>query len=118
MTLRAEAAFRSRQVPGAVLQDWGLLSETVWTIDPSWELGGRYEYLSAVADVLGDGTDWLTEKWEGDRHRLSLQVTWRPSHFSRIRLQGNADLPADRDPIFAAILGLELLIGAHGAHSY
>ncbi len=118
VTLRAEALFRSRQVPGAVLQDGGLMTEAVWAIDATWDVGARYEYLSAVGDVHGVGVDWLQEPWEGDRHRASLQVTWRPSHFSRVRLQANGDWPGDRDPIWAGILALELLIGSHPAHTY
>ena len=118
LSITAEALLRTRQVPGAVLQDWGLVAQAVWTLDPSWEVGGRYDYLSAVGDVLGQGAEWLDDAWEGERHRGSLQLTWYPSHFSRLRLQGNADLPADRDPIWGVMLALELVIGAHGAHSY
>ena len=118
LSITVEALARTRQVPGAVLQDWGVVAEAVWSIDPNWELGARYDYLSPVGDVLGDGADWLDDGWAGDRHRGSLQATWLPSHFARLRAQANADVPGDRDPIWGLMLALELVIGAHGPHSY
>ena len=91
------------------------LGATVWTgdINPSWEVGGRYGFLSASP---GDDLD---PEASDDRHRVSAQVTFRPSHFSRIRLQASWDRPLYRpEPIWAGFLALEFLVGAHGAHTY
>jgi hypothetical protein len=113
VSLQLEAMFRSRQVPRGVLQDGGGYAELIWSIVPEWEVGARHELVSGVAD------DPLDPEWTGLRQRTAVQGTYYPSHFSRLRLQGSVDHPSWRArPIWAAVLSLELLIGAHGAHSY
>lgn len=113
VTLTTELMARSRQVPDGVLQDWGMYTQLVWLIDKEWEVGARHDYTRGA-----DG-DYLDADQDGDRHRAALALTHFPSHFSRLRLQGAVDLPSWRDaPIFALILNVEFLIGAHGAHTY
>jgi hypothetical protein len=84
----------------------------VWDIDPEWQVGGRAEYGSGVQG------DPLDPAWTDDRARYAVQGTYRPSHFSRIRLQGSADMPAWREPIWATFLQLEVVVGAHGSHTF
>ncbi len=108
-----EAMMRRRQVPGDIRLDAGGYTQLVWNIDAAWEVGARYGFVTGFPgdDLLPEATD--------HRHRVSAQVTYRPSHFSRLRLQGSWDRPLYQDePIFAGFLALELLIGAHGAHEY
>lgn len=113
MSLQLEGLFRSRQVPDDVLQDAGGRAELVWGITPRWETGARYEFTSGVED------DPLDPDWTSERQRIAVQGTFYPSHFSRLRLQPSIDLPAWRDdPIYAVMLGLEVLVGAHGAHAF
>lgn len=112
-TWQSEAMVRSRQVPDDVLQDWGLSSYAVWNINPRWEAGVRYEWVSGVED------DPLDPEWTEARDRTSAQVTFYPSHFSRIRLQGKYDDPDWTErPVWGAILATEFVIGAHGSHAY
>ena len=108
-----EGMMRRRQVPGDLRTDFGGYTQLVWNITPYWELGARYGFVSGSPgdDLIPEATD--------DRHRVSTQVTFRPSHFSRLRLQGSWDRPLYRDePIFVGMLAVEFLIGAHGAHDY
>lgn len=113
VSLQLEGLFRSRQVPDDVLQDAGGRAELVWGITPRWETGARYEFTSGVED------DPLDPDWTSERQRIAVQGTFYPSHFSRLRLQPSIDLPAWRDdPIYAVMLGLEVLVGAHGAHAF
>lgn len=113
LSLQLEGMFRTRQVPDDALQDFGGRGELVWEIGPRFETGVRHELVSGVAN------DPLDPEWTSMRHRSTAQVTFRPSHFSRLRLQGSADIPSFRDaPIYAAMLALEVLVGAHGAHAY
>ncbi len=111
--LQLEWAQRSRQVPGDVLHDDGGLAELVIQWSPAWAQGFRWELVDGIGD------DPLNPEWTSARQRLSTQVTWYPSHFSRLRLQLGRDdadwLPED---IWSVMLGLEVLVGAHGAHSY
>lgn len=111
--LTVEGMFRSRQVPDDALQDWGMYAQLVWQIDSEWEVGLRHDFVSGVAD------DYLDPDEDSARNRTAVEAAFYPSHFSRVRLQGAYDRPAWRDePIWAVSLGLEVLIGAHGAHSY
>lgn len=117
LSLQTEAMFRSRQVPDGVVQDWGLYTQLVWNIDPEWELGARYERLEGDPKAPESGLDDETDP--RTRQRYSLQATFWPSHFSRVRLQTVLDdAPWLEEPSFNTHLALELLIGAHGAHSY
>jgi hypothetical protein len=72
--------------------------------------------------VLGDGTvvpDPTDPDWVGARHRTTAAVTYWPTEFSRLRLQGSADARAwAEDPVFAGFLAFEFNIGAHGAHRF
>ncbi len=110
VSLQIEALYRTRQTPGDRLEDFGGYGQLVWTIDPTWELGARHEYVAGVAD------DPLDPEWDADRQRSTVQATFYPSHFSRLRLQGSR---AFGDAVtWSGMLALELLIGAHGAHSF
>lgn len=113
MSVHLEWMVRARQVPGDSLVDHGGFAHLVWNIDKAWEIGARYGFVEALE------ADPLDPDEVGQRHRVQLQTTFRPSHFSRIRLQGAWDAPEWRDePIWAGVLALELLIGAHGAHTF
>jgi len=97
----------------APLLDVGGYTQLVWRIDPQWEIGARFEYVSGVVD------DPLDPDWTGRRLRTAAQTTFYPSHFSRVRLEASVDQPSWLGaPIFAVMAQLEVLIGAHGAHPY
>jgi hypothetical protein len=50
---------------------------------------------------------------------VAANVTFWPTEFSRLRLQGSLDLPEWReDPVAAVFLAAELVTGAHGAHTF
>ena len=112
VSLQVEAMARKRQIPNDVLTDVGGYADLVWRMSKSWEVGTRAEY------VTGTQNDYLDPAWTSARTRGSVQATLYPSHFSRIRLQGLADHPADQDWYWGVMLGFEVLVGAHGAHAY
>jgi hypothetical protein len=110
---QTELLWRRRHAPGLLLADVGGYSQVVWQLDAEWETGVRYDYVEGLAN------DPLAPDWTADRHRYAALLTYYPSHFSRIRLQGSCDDPTWRqEPIWAAFLALELVAGAHGAHGY
>lgn len=112
LTLQIEAMLRRRQVPRDVLQDFGGYAQLIWQVNPRWETGARYEFVSGL------DADPIDPEWIDDRQRVSTQLTFYPSHFSRLRLQGAWDQAGTDDNVFAVMLGLEVLAGAHGAHEY
>jgi hypothetical protein len=113
LSLEVEAMFRARQVPFGVLHDGGGYAQLLWQIDPNWETGARYEFVSGLE---GDPLDL---EWTSSRHRAAAQLTYYPSHFSRLRLQSSVDFPTwQTQPIFAIIAAFEVVVGAHGSHAY
>ncbi len=112
------SVFKRTDVPGDISAerndvDGGGYSQIVWRIDPEWETGIRADVVSGLPD------DALDPDWTSLRTRYAAQTTFYPSHFSRLRLEGSVDLPTYVDaPIYALMLQLEVVIGAHGAHAY
>lgn len=113
VSLEAEGLYRTGEGDADRTDDWGGYAQLVWLINPNWEVGTRYDWLSDCVD------EHLEPVFQGGRQRVSVQGTFYPSHFSRVRLQGSYDAPeATSEPIWATLLSFEFLIGAHGAHSY
>ncbi|MCC6621011.1 MAG: zinc-regulated TonB-dependent outer membrane receptor [Deltaproteobacteria bacterium] len=111
--LLLELMLRAREVPGDSLVDWGLFAELRWQIDAEWALGLRHDAVGGVED------DPLDPAWTGLAQRTALAVDLWPSHFSRLRLQGGLALADWQEaPGGFVMLGLEVAIGAHGAHAY
>lgn len=128
---QTELMLRRRQIPDAVLEDFGLYSWLRWQIDRRWAAGLRYEYVSGVDPDADDSlfgaanpagvVDPLDPNWVEARQRAAAQITFFPSHFSRLRLQYSVDdLPfSDRDELVHMVfLQTELVAGAHGSHDY
>jgi hypothetical protein len=111
--LNAEAIARRRQVPGDVLTDAGGYFSAFWQFAIGWAAAARYELVSGLA------SDYLDPEWTGQRQRWAANLTWWPTEFSRVRLQGSIDQPSWRqEPIYGGMLGFEVVTGAHGAHAF
>jgi hypothetical protein len=121
---QAEALFRRYEadaftpgsgspLPAEAIEDWGAYSQLVWGFQRRWVAGLRGDYLR--------GTD--TDRYASDpmgmrRWRLSPNVTWYPTEFSKARLQFNHDHLATSGDEESVWLQLEFLIGSHGAHKF
>src|SRR5690606_40192385 len=118
--LAAEYFYRRRQVPRDLLRDHNAFGQVVWRLARRWRVGGRYEWGGPARARRGRvEVDPLDPQWTDHRHRVSAAVTFNPSEFSRLRLQGSLDIPTWRDdPITAVMLAFEIAVGAHGAHAF
>ena len=98
-------------LPAETLKDNGAYAQVLWGIKPRIVAGLRGEYAS--------GNEAAFESpLRAHRFRLSPNLTWYPSEYSKIRLQYNYD---DRDEIgvdHSIWLQLEFLLGAHAAHKF
>jgi hypothetical protein len=113
VSIQAEALSRRRQTPEGTLADTGMYAQAVWRFAQRWSTAARYDFATGVPN------DFLDPAWTRSRHRVSANVTFYPTEFSRIRLQSSVDRPLWLDdPIFASFLALEVAIGAHGAHAF
>jgi hypothetical protein len=109
LALQIESMARRRQVATGQLEDFGGYASLIWGVDQNWEVGGRHELVTGLPD------DPLDPEWDEDLQRSALQITWRPSHFSKLRLQSSYAQPSGA---VAVMLGVEVVVGAHGAHKF
>jgi hypothetical protein len=97
--------------------DWGAYSQVVWGFKERWTTGLRGDYLHMDDSSFTDDPDRVS------RERISADLTWYPSEFSKLRLQYNHDFlegnhfndGGDEDSVF---LQFEFALGAHGAHKF
>jgi hypothetical protein len=104
-------------VPRELLKDWGFYSQVAWGFKKGWVTALRFDYVDrlhpgAYESVFGDDPE-RARRW-----RVSPNLTWYPSEFSKIRLQYNFDERAGIGPDHSVWLQFEFLLGAHGAHKF
>ena len=97
--------------------DWGLYSQVLWGFKKGWVAGIRGDYLDMEDSRFTDDFD------RQSRSRISANLTWYTTEFSKIRLQYNHDFLyenfflAGRD-VDSVFLQFEFILGAHGAHKF
>lgn len=95
------------------LKDWGMFTQAQWGFKPGWIAGLRAEYATADGDT---STDPLRDT----RKRLSPNLTWFPTEYSKLRLQYNRDwaehLPGNSAD--ALWFQVEFNLGSHAAHVF
>jgi len=98
-------------------RDWGLYSQVLWGFKKGWVVGIRGDYLHMQESAFTEDAN------RQSRSRISANLTWYPTEFSKLRLQYNHDFleendflaSRDADSIF---LQFEFILGAHGAHKF
>ena len=100
-------------LPAETLRDWGFYSQILWGFKPRWVAGLRGEYANGNRGAF-DASD----VFRGERTRISPNLTFYPSEFSKIRLQYNYDHGELFGDDHSVWLQLEFLLGAHGAHKF
>lgn len=97
--------------------DWGMYSQVLWGFKKGWVAGLRGDYLHVQDSAFTDDPDRQT------RSRISADLTWYPTEFSKIRLQYNHDFLEANDflagrDVDSVFLQFEFILGAHGAHKF
>lgn len=120
VSLQLETILRRRQIAEDVLTDAGGYAELLWRFVQRWAVAGRYEAATPTYDSDRErAVDPLDPEHTDYRQRCSTSLTFWPTEFSRVRLQGSTDLPAWREqPIWAGFLTLEVVVGTHGSHAF
>ncbi len=104
--------------------DWGFYSQVLYGFRKGWVAGFRVDYVSgdtADYEKMGltlDGVPLGRDELRNERWRLSPNLTWYPSEFSKIRLQYNYDDRRDVGCDHSVWLQFEFLLGAHAAHKF
>src|SRR5262249_8867581 len=115
VSLQSEGfVLRPQGLDATQLSDVDMYAYRFWRFDRRWGTAARYEYGSRT---FGDVADDLDPYWTGARHRVSANLTFWPTEFSRLRLQGSVDAPSWLDkPTLAAMLAFEVVVRTHRAH--
>src|SRR6266480_2425004 len=97
--------------------DWGLYSQVLWGFKKGWVAGIRGDYVHMQDSMFTDDLD------RQPRWRLSADLTWYPTEFSKIRLQYNQDFLEENfflsgRQVESIFLQWEFILGAHGAHKF
>ncbi|MEK7402149.1 MAG: hypothetical protein AABZ80_07265 [Gemmatimonadota bacterium] len=124
MSLQAEALLRRYEaaartdvgdstvtLPAGTFGDRGGYAQLLWGIRPRIVAGVR-------ADVANGDVTAFASDFRGDRLRVSPNLTWYPTEFSKLRFQYNYDnrKTIRRDHSFW--VQFEFLLGAHAAHKF
>lgn len=112
-----EAWTRRMQVPEDLWRDVGGYSDLTFGLNKNWNTGVRGEIWRRVT-----GEDPSAENGRSnygiDMESGSAQLSYMPSHFSRVRLQYSAQHAEELGTTHIGFLQLEVSAGAHGAHTY
>jgi hypothetical protein len=100
-------------LPAEALKDWGFYAQTLWGFKPRWVAGLRGEYADG-----NKGVDDPNDVFRGQRTRVSPDLTFFFSEFSKVRLQYNYDHGEKFGDEHSVWLQMEFLLGAHGAHKF
>jgi TolA-binding protein len=97
--------------------DWGLYSQVLWGFKKGWVAGIRGDYVHMQNSDFTDDSD------RQSRSRISANLTWYPTEFSKLRLQYNHDFLEENfflseREVDSLFLRFEFILGAHGAHKF
>lgn len=98
-------------LPAETLRDAGSYAQVTWGIKPRIVAGLRGEYVD------GDKASFVVPDRER-RTRVSPNLTWFPTEFSKMRIQYNHDERRGLGGDHTLIVQFEFLLGAHAAHKF
>ena len=108
---REAAEDASIVLPSEILRDRGWYGQVLYGIRPRIVAGLR-------ADVVSGDEAAFASELRGDRFRLSPNMTWYPTEFSKIRLQYNYDDRKSVGTDHSVWMQFEFLLGAHASHKF
>ncbi|HEX6693308.1 MAG TPA: hypothetical protein VF035_01270 [Longimicrobiales bacterium] len=123
VTLQAEAITRrydtelrpaldgGLDLPAETFKDDGGYAQILWGIKPLVVAGVRGEFVNARGAAF-------QSELRTDRYRISPNVTWYPTEFSKLRLQYNYDHREAVGGDHSLLAQVEFLLGAHAAHKF
>jgi hypothetical protein len=106
------------------LTDWGFYSQVLYGFRKGWVAGLRFDYVNgnrADYERMGltlDGEALGRDPQRNERWRISPNLTWYPTEFTKLRLQYNYDDRRDIGQDHSVWLQFEFLLGAHAAHKF
>jgi hypothetical protein len=98
-------------LPNQTIGDRGGYAQLLWGIKPRIVAGLR-------GDVAGGDDATFVSDFRGERLRVSPNLTWYPTEFSKFRLQYNYDNRKGIGSDHSLWAQFEFLLGAHAAHKF
>jgi len=111
-------------LPSETLDDYGFYTQLLYGFKQRWVAGLRFDYVNGERgdyeglNLTRNGEPLGRDLQRAERWRLSPNLTWYPTEFSKLRLQYNYD---DRKGIgedHSVWLQVEFILGAHAAHKF
>lgn len=99
-------------LPSETLFDYGVYSQLLYGFTQRWVAGLRGDW------VRGDHGAFTPDENRAERYRISPDLTFYPTEFSKLRLQYNYDHGAIRGDDSSVWMQVEFLLGAHAAHKF
>lgn len=99
-------------LPRETLFDYGFYSQLTWGFTKGWVAGLRGDWVSGDRGAFHPDPDRAT------RWRISPNITWYPTEFSKLRLQYNYDHGQEFGVAHSVWLQFEFMLGAHAAHKF
>lgn len=128
VSLQAEWFYRRRDVAGETLHDSGGFAALFWRFAQRWATAARWELGTPTRNGAGtivtpacptDDPACIDGAFAANLQRVSANLTFWPTEFSRLRLQGATTLPGGgRDSQWSVMTAFEFAVGAHGAHAF
>jgi hypothetical protein len=108
----AQATDQRLALPRESLHDYGFYAQALYGFTRRWVAGLRGEWVD------GDDGAFAHDPRRDERYRLSPDLTFYPTEFSKLRLQWNYDHDEFRGSEHAVWLQTEMLLGSHAAHKF
>jgi hypothetical protein len=103
----------SFSLPAETLKDWGFYSQVLWGFKQRWVAGLRGEYVNGNTGAYDPN-----DVFRGERTRISPNLTFYPTEFSKFRLQYSYDHGQYFGDEHSVWMQVEFLLGSHGAHKF
>jgi hypothetical protein len=110
---------------GETLTDYGGYAQILYGFKKGWVAGLRGDYVSSDPAAYESGSYTFNgaavssrDPARAERWRLSPNLTWYPTEFSKIRLQYNYDDREMEGVDHSVWLQFEFVLGAHAAHTF
>jgi len=99
-------------LPAEALTDYGFYAQLTYGFRRGWVVGLRGDWVS------GESGAFAPDPSRDPRWRISPNLTWFPTEFSKLRLQYNLDDREEEGMDHSVWLQMEFTLGAHAAHKF
>jgi hypothetical protein len=111
-------------LPGERLTDYGFYTQVLYGFRKGWVMGLRGDFVTSdeaayeQRALTFNGEPLGRDPMRAQRWRLSPNLTWYPTEYSKIRLQYNFDDRLGIGEDHSVWLQFEFVLGAHAAHKF